>query len=86
MFFEICQRPVLKGTLLPVTLKDIHAEYLISPYFKELYLYLSQNKLPNTKSAIRKMETLAEKYILLDSLLLKLVTAPPPKTALLDIP
>ena len=43
-----------------------------SPYFKDLYLYLSQNKLPSSKSAIHKTEALAEKYILLDSLLFKL--------------
>ena len=32
------------------------------------------------------METLAERYILLDSLLFKLVTMPEKETALLDIP
>ena len=44
--------------------------YLVSSYFKDIYLYLAQNKLPSNKSAIRKIETLAEKYILLDSLFL----------------
>ena len=48
---NIIQRKVLK-THLPVTVKEIQAGYLISPYFKDLYLYLAQNKLPNTKSAI----------------------------------
>ena len=43
-----------------------------SPYFKDLYLYLSQNKLPSSKNAIHKTEVLAERYILLDSLLFKL--------------
>ena len=51
-----------------------------------LYLYLAQNKLPSTKSAIQKMETLAEKYSLLDSLLFKLVTTPKKETVLLAIP
>ena len=46
--------------------------YLCSPYFKDLYLYQSQNKLPSLKSAIRKLETLAEKYVLLDSLLFRI--------------
>ena len=41
--------------------------------------------MPNTKSAIQKMETLAEKYILLDSYLFKLITILK-KTALLVIP
>ena len=43
-----------------------------SPYFKDIYLYLSQNKLPSSKNIIRKIEALSEKYILLDSLLFKL--------------
>ena len=48
---KIIQRKVLKGTHLPVTVKEIQAGYLISPYFKNLYFYLAQ-KLPSTKSAI----------------------------------
>ena len=57
-----------KGMHLPIKVKEIQAGYLCSPYFKDLYLYLSQNKVPSSKSAIRKLETLAEKYVLLDSL------------------
>ena len=54
---EVIQRKVLKGTHLPVEVKEIQAGYLCSPYFKDLYLYLSQNKLPSSKSGIRKLET-----------------------------
>ena len=39
---EIIQRKVLKGTHLPIKIKEIQAGYLCSPYFKDLYLYLSQ--------------------------------------------
>ena len=49
---KVIQRKVLKGTHLPVTVKEKQAGYLISPYFKDLYLYLPQNKLPSTKTAI----------------------------------
>ena len=66
---KIIQRKVLKGTHLPITIKEIQVGYLNSSYFKDLYLYLTQNKLPNSKSTICKVETLAERYILLDSLL-----------------
>ena len=52
-------------------IKEIQAGYLCSPYFKDLYLYPSQNKLPSLKSAIKKLEALAERYVLLDSLLFK---------------
>ena len=69
---EIIQRKVLNGTHLPVDIKEIQAGYIHSPYFKDLYLYLSQNKLPSSKPAIRKLEALAEKYVLLDSLLFKI--------------
>ena len=69
---EVIQRKVLKGTHLPMEIKEIQAGYLCSPYFKDLYLYLSQNKLPSLKSAIKKLEALAERYVLLDSLLFKI--------------
>ena len=69
---KVIQRKVLKGTHLPITIKEIQAGYLNSPYFKDLYLYLSQNKLPSSKGAMHKIEVLSEKYILLDSLLFKL--------------
>ena len=60
---EIIQRKVLKGTQLPNEIKEIQAGYLWSPYFKDLYIYLSQNKLPSSKPAIRKIETLSERYV-----------------------
>ena len=69
---EVIQRKVLRCTYLPMEVKEIQAGYLCIPYFKDLYLYLSQNKLPSLKSAIRKLETLAERYVLLDSLLLRI--------------
>ena len=53
---------------------------------KDLYLYLAKNKLPSTKTAIPKVEMLAERCILLDSLSFELVTTPEKETALLAIP
>ena len=41
---DIIKRKVLKGIYLPLTIKEIQAGYLTSPYFKDLYLYLAQNK------------------------------------------
>ena len=43
---DIIRRKVLKGTHLPLTIKEIQAGYLSSLYFDDLYLFLSQNKLP----------------------------------------
>ena len=76
--------PYQEGIIhLPITIKDIQAGYLVSSYFKDIYLYIAQNKLPTTKSAIRKIEALAEKYILLDSLLFKIVSCPENETTVL---
>ena len=83
---DIIKRKVLKGTHLPLTIKEIQAGYLTSPYFKDLYLFLSQNKLPSERSTIKKVEMLAESFVLLDSLIFKLVMTPDKETAVLVIP
>ena len=75
----------MKGTHLSVTIKEIQAGYLTSSYFKDIFLYLAQNKLPSSKAAIRMVEALAEKYILLDSLLFKIISTPDKETAVLAI-
>ena len=49
---KIIKRKVLKGAHLSVTVREIQADYLTSPCFKDLYLYLAQNKLSTTKTEI----------------------------------
>ena len=83
---EVIRKKVLKGTHLLLTIKEIQAGYLSSLYFKDIYLYLVQNRLPVKKAAIKRVEILAEKYIILDSLLFKLTTIPGKETALLAVP
>ena len=63
---------MLKGTHLSVEVKEIQAAYLLYPYFKDIYQHLLQNKLPSSKSAIKKLEALSEKYVLLDCLLFRI--------------
>ena len=81
---HIIQRKVLKNTHLSIEIKEIKAGYLHSPYFKDLYQHLLQNKLPHSKLAIKKLEALGERYVLLDSLLFKI--NPEKETAVLAIP
>ena len=83
---EVIRKKVLKGTHLPLKIKEIQAGYLSSLYFKDIYLYLAHNRLPVKKAAIKRVEVLAERYIILDSLLFKLTTIPGKETALLAIP
>ena len=73
---NVIKRKVLKGTHLPITIKEIQAGYLNSPFFKDLYRYLAQNIMPSKSHTRCKVETLAESFILLDSLLFKLITVP----------
>ena len=59
----IIKRKVLKGTHLPLTIKEIQAGYLTSSFFKDLYRYLAQNVMPNKGHARHKVEALAESFI-----------------------
>ena len=69
---KVSQRKVLKGTHFLVEVKEIQAGYLCSSYFKDIYLDPSQNRLPCSKAVIKRIEALAERYILLDLLLFKI--------------
>ena len=83
---HIIKRKVLKGTHLPLTIKEIQAGYLTSSFFKDLYRYLAQNIMPHKRHTRHKVEALAESFILLDALLFKLVTIADKEKALLAIP
>ena len=83
---EIIRKKVLKGMNLPLMIKEIQAGYLNSLYFKDIYLYLAHNRLPSKKAAMKRVELLAEKYIMLDSLLFKLTTVVGKETTVLAIP
>ena len=46
---DIIKRKVLKGTHLPLTIKEIQAGYLTSLYFKDINKYLAQNDPPRKR-------------------------------------
>ena len=54
---------------MPMTSKELHEWYLITPYFRNIYLHLAQHKLPSLKAAIRQVDKEAERFLLLHSLL-----------------
>ena len=83
---DIIKRKVLKGTHLPLTIKEIQAGYLSSSFFKNLYVYLAHNRLPSKKNAIHKVLTLSQNCVMLDQLLFKLIMVPDKEKALLAIP
>ena len=71
---------------LPITIKEIQAGYLTGSFFRDLYRYLAQNIMPHKSHTRHKVEMLAESFIVLDSLLFKLVMIPSKEKALLAIP
>ena len=83
---DIRKRKVLKGTHLPLTIKEIQSGFLSSSFFKDLYVYLAHNKLPSKKNAICKVLMLSQNYVLLDQLMFKLIMIPDKEKALLAIP
>ena len=83
---NITKRKVLKGMHLPLTIKEIQAGYLASSFFKDWYKCLAQNVMPHKRHTRCKVEALAESFILLDSLLFKLVTILDKEKELLAIP
>ena len=83
---HVIKRKVLKGTHLPLMIKEIQAGYLTSLYFKDVYRYLAQNILPRKRYVRQRVENLSDRYVLLDSLLFKINPTPGKEKALLAIP
>ena len=66
-------KKVLRDTNLCVDLRDLKAAYLTSPHFRDIYLYLLQNRLPLGKGAAKKLDQNARNYLILDGLLFKIL-------------
>ena len=66
-------KKVLRDTNLCVDLRDLKAAYLTSPYFRDIYLYLLQNRMPLGKGAAKRLDQNARNYLILDGLLFKIL-------------
>ena len=66
-------KKVVRDTKLSMNLRDLKAAYLTSPHFRDIYLNLTQNKVPLGKGAARRLEQNARNYMLLDGLLFKII-------------
>ena len=65
-------KKVLRDAKISMNLRDLKAAYLTSPHFRDIYLSLTQNKVPLGKGAARRLEQNARNYMLLDDLLFKI--------------
>ena len=66
-------KKVLRDTNLCVDLRDLKAAYLTSPQFRDIYLYLLQNRLPLGKGVAERLDQNARNYLILNGLLLKIL-------------
>ena len=66
-------RKVLKDTHLHITIRDLIAAYLESPHFRDIYIYLAQNRTPKNRRQAKRVIYSANDYILLDGLLHKII-------------
>ena len=64
---------VLRDTNLCVDLRDLKAAYLTSPHFRDIYLYLLQNRMPLGKGAAKRLDQNARNYLIPDGLLFKIL-------------
>lgn len=65
-------RKILRDTSLPGSLADLKASYLTSPHFRDIYVYLTQNKVPLRKEDCRRLENHCKSFLILDGLLFKI--------------
>ena len=66
-------KKVLRDIKLSMNLRDLRAAYLQSPHFRDIYLNLTQNKVPLGKGAAKRLEQNARNYLILDGLLFKII-------------
>ena len=64
---------MLRDTNLCVDLRDLKAAYLTSPHFRDIYLYLLQNRMPLGKGAAKRIDQNVRNYLILDGLLFKIL-------------
>ena len=70
---RLINKKVLRDTKLSMNLRDLRAAYLQSPHFRDIYLNLTQNKVPLGKGAAKRLEQNARNYLILDGLLFKII-------------
>ena len=68
---QIIQRKMLKGTHLPVEVKEIQAGYLHTPYFKDIYQYLLQNKLSSYQISHKEIRGIIRKICIVRLLIIQ---------------
>ena len=70
---KLLETKILQQIYLPTSFRDFHGAYLHSPYFRDIYLYLLDNKAPHNPRKRSRVISQSTDYMLLDNLLFKIV-------------
>ena len=70
--FKLIQSKILRQIHLPTSFRDLHGAYLNSPHFRDIYLYLLQNKALKSARKRGQIISMSQDYMLLDNLLFKI--------------
>ena len=72
-FLESLKRKVIHDYDIPISIKELHAEYEKSPFFMDIYKYITKGHIPSSIKghALRKLKTECGDYLVIDDILFR---------------
>ena len=73
-FLESLKKKVIHDYDIPTSIKELSAEYEKSPFFKDIYKYITKGHIPSQirGQALRKLKTECEDYLAIDDVLFRI--------------
>ena len=73
-FLESLKRKVIHDYDIPISIKELSAEYEKSPFFMDIYKYITKGHIPSSTKgqALRKLKTECEDYLVIDYVLFRI--------------
>ena len=74
MFLESLKRKVMHDYVIPTSIKELSTEYKKSPFFMDVYKYITKGHIPSSikGQALRKLKTECEDYLVIDDVLFRI--------------
>ena len=73
-FLESLKRKVIHDYDIPISIKELSAEYEKSPFFMDIYKYITKRHIPSSikGQALRKLKTECKDYLVTDDVLFRI--------------
>ena len=73
-FLESLKRKVIHDYDIPISIKELSAEYDKSPFFMDIYKYITKGHIPSAIKghALRKLKSECEDYLVIDDILFRI--------------